>query len=630
MNAFPSFPPAKRGRLFSAGPAALLLALMLPVTAFAASSPARKPAQPEPVPIKVISILNNLPAWGVLPTPGAPFDAKEQEYLLLGFGRQGFHQTAGPDAPWTLSLPAPTITVQVIKRSDHPVTVTKDVRVSWELDPETATAPKKAALRGDMTPAADGLSFTAEIPATAKRTDGSLNPYPVVTLTAVDAGTNKVLAQSAVVVAVAPGFGCANCHDGPGRNFMELHDKRRGTSLYAKSRKGEVANCRSCHADDGSGKAGIGMSAALHGRHAPQLAGKNEEACLSCHIGLGRSASEGDAPPRPLFARDIHTERGLTCVNCHGTMEDHTLGLLRAEKADGPAKALMAKITPRAVKTAEEIEPRRAWAQQPDCAACHDFTSKPRLDASAFNSRTKDASALYAARMDDTGEVMCGACHGAPHALYPARNPIGRDRDNIVPIQYQQHARSLGAAGNCAMCHMKDMDAPAHHPLVERQRTPIHLPAEVRPTMPPVTVSHQAHAALDCKSCHHTGREDGKSMSCTRAGCHDLAAAPSSDGKGTVTDPRHFRNAFHGPGNSCFSCHAEAQKAGKPGGPTACKDCHATPSPRWGAEAGGSAEPARPAEGDSAAPAMETAPQTGATTKETPQTPAPAERNGTR
>ena len=120
------------------------------------------------------------------------------------------------------------------------------------------------------------------------------------------------------------------------------------------------------------------------------------------------------------------------------------------------------------------------------------------------------------------------------------------------------------------------------------------------------------------------------SHECTRAGCHDLAAAPSSDGKGTVTDPRHFRNAFHGPGNSCFSCHAEAQKAGKPGGPTACKDCHATPSPRWGAEAGGSAEPARPAEGDSAAPAMETAPQTGATTKETPQTPAPAERNGTR
>ncbi len=643
MIVHPSSTPLKRRRYVSLVlPAALLLILLCHVAAFAATS-ARKgaAARAEPAaPVKTAAVLNTLPAWGSLPTPSAPFDANVQEYVLIGFGRQGFQQLPSAGSPWTLARPAPSLVAQVIKRGEEPQNIVTNVRVSWELEPETVTVPKGAALRGDMAPAADGLSFTAAIPASPRRIDGVLNPYPVVTLTAVDTRTHKVLAQSAAVIAVSPGFGCATCHTGAGKTVLERHDKRHGTTLFAQFRKGETANCSSCHADDGSGKAGIGFSAALHGWHAPLLAGKNEDACLSCHIGLGRSASDDNNPPCPLFARDMHTERGLTCVNCHGTMEDNALGLLRAEEASGraPAKTLISRITPRAVKQADEILPRQAWAQQPDCSACHDFASKPRIDASAFNSRTKDAAGLYAARTDDTGKLLCATCHGAPHALYPARNPVGRDRDNIVPLQYQQQAKALGAAGNCAMCHTKAIDAPAHHPQVERERTAIHLPADVRPTLPPVTVSHQAHAALDCKACHHTGREDGKSMACTRAGCHDLATAPSSDGKGTITDPRYFRNAFHGPGNSCFACHAEAQRTGKPAGPTACKDCHVAASPRWGADAPSKAdvvvEPPTPSGNKDTAETMPPATGKSApemTPKEISQPSAqPAEKNGTR
>ncbi len=622
----PSRSPSRHGRCALFRPATLLLCLAWPTLAFAAA-PTEQEAAPRAgstAPAGIAHILKDLPIWGALSTPTAPFDANEQEYVLIGFGRQGFHQTSGSDMSWTLNLPGPTLTAQLFKRGAAPQAVLKDARVTWELEAETVPNPKTAPLRGEMVPADDGISFTAEIPASPHRVDGVLNPYPVVRLTAVDARTNKVLAESAAVVAVSPGFGCATCHAGAGKTVLERHDKLHRTGLAALARKGGDVNCRSCHADDGSGKAGINLSAALHGRHAPQLAGKGEDACLSCHIGLGRSPSDGDAPSRPLFARDMHTQRGLTCVSCHGTVEDHALGLLRAEDAAGraPAKALMARITPRAVKTADEIAPRQAWAQQPDCAACHDYASKPGLDASAFNYRTQDASGLFAVRADDTGAVMCAACHGAPHALYPAQSPIGRDRDNIAPIQYQQHARALGAAVNCAMCHTQDMDAPAHHPLVNRERTAITLPAEVRPTLPPVSVSHQAHAALDCKACHHTGRVDGKSMSCTQAGCHDLVTAPSSDGKGTITEPRYFRNAFHGPNHSCFACHSSAQTAGRPAGPTACKDCHMTPSPRWDAKVGGTTEPARPAEETSAStPAQEA----------TSQPPAPtAGRNGTR
>jgi hypothetical protein len=67
------------------------------------------------------------------------------------------------------------------------------------------------------------------------------------------------------------------------------------------------------------------------------------------------------------------------------------------------------------------------------------------------------------AKRDDLDALTCPACHGAAHALYPALNPYGRDRDNLQPLQYQKLARTLGAAKNCKVCHTVDMDDAAHH-----------------------------------------------------------------------------------------------------------------------------------------------------------------------
>ncbi len=600
-------PPSSRPggtRVFRARLAALAVFLVCLAAAAAWAAAPGKPGAPgkqaQPY------ILADLPPWGAIATPTPPFDVG-WEYVLLGFAGQGMYQSPAPGGGWTLPYPGPTMSAQLFKRGAKPDVVDEGVRLIWEAAPETALEGKDAPRRGEMAPEPGGLTFSADIPVTVRQTNGLLNPYPIIFISAEDAKTGVVLAKTAAVLAVSPGYGCARCHADAGKAVLAAHDKRQALGLVKRSAK-EVVDCRSCHSGpaapeaapkDGQAPRAMSVSASVHGWHAQFLAGRGGESCVVCHIGIGKSRAEGpDAPARPVFARDLHIERGLRCVTCHGVMEDHSLALLKAEEG-GPnaraAKAAMARIKPVAAR-AEEINARLPWRQEPDCSGCHDLAVKPSLEnASGFNKWVANASGLYSRRADDTEKIRCASCHGAQHAIYPAKNPIGRDRDNIAPIQYQEHARSIGAAGNCALCHTQAVGDPAHHPLVKRERQTISLPDGVKTSMPRVGVSHQAHAALDCKACHHTGRVEGKSMACAAAGCHDGATVPAGlaggsgtpdagSGKSVEMDYRYFRNAFHGPGNSCFNCHASSQAAGKPAGPTACKDCHMAPSPRWTAD----------------------------------------------
>jgi hypothetical protein len=66
-------------------------------------------------------------------------------------------------------------------------------------------------------------------------------------------------------------------------------------------------------------------------------------------------------------------------------------------------------------------------------------------------------------RTDDTG-LFCQACHGNTHAIYPATNPYGKDRDNIQPVQYQKNPYPISANRNCKVCHTIDMEEEMHHP----------------------------------------------------------------------------------------------------------------------------------------------------------------------
>jgi hypothetical protein len=87
----------------------------------------------------------------------------------------------------------------------------------------------------------------------------------------------------------------------------------------------------------------------------------------------------------------------------------------------------------------------------------------PDTDQTEPEQRTSRADDLFRSRSDDAG-IQCAACHGAPHAVYPARNPYGAMRDVIAPRQYQQSPYPMGSNRNCKVCHTVDMDEEIHHP----------------------------------------------------------------------------------------------------------------------------------------------------------------------
>ncbi|MFN3535488.1 MAG: hypothetical protein ACK4WB_08875, partial [Desulfatiglandales bacterium] len=70
---------------------------------------------------------------------------------------------------------------------------------------------------------------------------------------------------------------------------------------------------------------------------------------------------------------------------------------------------------------------------------------------------------LFRESYDEMG-IPCMACHGPTHALYPASNPFGEERDNLQPLQYTGRAITLGARGTCKICHRMEMEDSVHHP----------------------------------------------------------------------------------------------------------------------------------------------------------------------
>lgn len=535
------------------------------------------------------------PPRGDMPAPEIPHFDVSQEYVLVGAGLQGLYQSSAPDDVWTLSYPVPQFNVQLIKRGPPiPQIITKGVKVSWEL---SAGQTNDSTVRQGQMEAVQDSHFQASIPASAVRADGILAPYRMIRLRAEDEKNGTLLVESAAVLAASPGFGCAHCHENAGTAILEVHDRRQGTRLKEQNTQGHVVACRSCHAGLTSGPTGEGqkqegqglsVSAAVHGWHAAYLTDRGADACMTCHVSQYRAEDDPKGVSRPMFARDFHVDRGLTCVRCHGFMEDHALALLKAEQEAGQAQAArgIASITAREISL-DRIEARLPWVQEPDCASCHTFAEKPDLrTASAFNkwtARSDGLSGLFSTRKDDMGAVRCITCHGAPHAVYEARNPLARDLDNIPPLQYQEQAAALGAFGNCALCHGQSMEFSVHHPLVTRSNTEIHTPPGAKLTMPVARFSHQAHTPLvNCATCHHTGHEDGKPLLCTSSGCHDgLSAMLPEKNDAPKPDPRSFYNAFHGSYPGCIACHTESRAEGNPAGPTTCKACHQAPSSRW-------------------------------------------------
>lgn len=391
-----------------------------------------------------------------------PFDAAKDEYVLLAWARQGL-RFVSDTTRWTLQPPGSILRAQLFKRDVLPESVEENVRITFTVED---TYPP-AGLSGTLTFVEQGYFEASNIPVMPYETDGGYNPFPVFTVTAEDSTSGEVLAQTKVVLPADTKMGCMNCHGATWKHeeartgiaevvaddVLAVHDRRSGTRLAKDAAAGKSIDCRSCHtAKKGHDDRGaLNLSASMHGFHAPYLADRESDACGMCH-------------PREL-QRDPHLEADITCVSCHGPLENHALSLLKAEKKAGKefAETIIRNIIPRDIDMAG-IEPRKPWTQAPDCLTCHTDFGPPETD-SAFNVWVVDPSQLYAERKGDVEVVMCASCHGSPHSTYPAlENPFGAHRDNMQPMQYTGEAQTIGAAGSCTTCHVEEMDYPAHHP----------------------------------------------------------------------------------------------------------------------------------------------------------------------
>jgi mono/diheme cytochrome c family protein len=427
------------------------------------------------------------------------FDADADEYVLLAWSTLGEKCISDCDSHFSLLPPGSTLKAQLVRRDLLPEIVTEGVELSFippagfessskhvefwkysssltgrELPPDVSA--KGLGMSGIMTPDETDRTFVADgIPVLPYTDGGEINPYPVFTIEARETASGRLLASTRVVAPVSTEIGCKNCHGGTWRHdgamgisaltasdILGRHDRRHKTALLTEAQAGRPVLCQSCHPDPllkAEGRPGLlNLPASIHGFHANYMTGMDEaEACHACHPTGPDSYTQ--------CARGVHIgQAGMTCINCHGTLEDHALSLLRAEQQAGKTKAgrLMRHIAPRLVDSVEDIVPRQPWQEEPDCLTCHvDF--QPPLTDSAFNQWAQGPDGLYRARSDDAG-LKCEACHGPTHAEYPAENAFHPDLDVIQPLQYQGTRRHIAAGGNCAVCHTADMEYEFHHP----------------------------------------------------------------------------------------------------------------------------------------------------------------------
>jgi len=382
------------------------------------------------------------------------FDPATSEYVLTAVADMGINMLPDAQGKWTMGIGSQGLTAHLVKRGESPELVTKDVSVAYAVEGQAG---------GNLN--VSGQAFRADRVAVSPYPQAGeangFNPYPVAVVTAKDA-SGTVLAQTKVVLPVSTEMGCKNCHGGSWKHgvagiadatamdVLAAHDRLSKTNL---SQSKEPVDCRSCHKDGATGgNRPLNLSAAIHGLHAVYLAGQGARSCNMCH------------PTSPTGAtrafRDPHQAAGLDCTNCHGTIEDHALSLLTREDAQGvaAAKPLLALIG----KRDTALVARAPWVNEPKCVTCHVNYGSPQNDQ-AYGHWTKDAGELFSAQKDEMDALTCAACHGAAHALYPAQNPYGKDRDNLQPLAYQKLPATLGGKKNCAVCHTKDMDSAAHH-----------------------------------------------------------------------------------------------------------------------------------------------------------------------
>lgn len=423
-----------------------------------------------------------------------PFDIEKDKYVLLAWSDTGMKAVTDASNTWMMLPPGVTLNAQLIKRGETPEVTVDGVSLSYAIEEDFSNPsdrvdfwknakvlynrdiPENKGLTGNGltgTMQAQERTFTATLlPVFPYTVDKWYMPYPDFTITAKDSVGN-IIAQTKVVATTATEMNCQTCHGGQWKvdsragiskttaeNVLAVHDRISKTNLQGMVEEGMLVLCNRCHADSSQNAPGneeqLNLSAAMHGFHASFMAGRGAAYCVLCH-----PADTGGAT---RAFRGIHRLLGLNCTYCHGEIEDHAISLLKGELEKGKtrATALLQYLEPAGFDSADEIKPRSPWINEPDCLNCHVDFNPPKNDTT-FNQWTKGEQQLFRNRTDESGMIRCAACHGSPHAIYPARNAYNEKLDIIQPLQYQKNAYPIGSEMQCKVCHTIDMDYEMHH-----------------------------------------------------------------------------------------------------------------------------------------------------------------------
>jgi cytochrome bd-type quinol oxidase subunit 1 len=429
--------------------------------------------------------------------PADPPERQEPgEYVLLAWNDLGMHCISDCEDRFLILPPANTLEALLIHRADHPTRVTEGVTLSYAVDEKHRKPSQHVAfwdhsqallgrsiepdvgvhglgLVGELEHHDESKAWKAEaIPVVPYASDGSYDPYPLVTVEARDEG-GELLASTQVALPTTTEMRCKVCHGGDwrhpqhqagigdetARNILALHDRNEGTELYDAAMAGQPVVCQSCHADPAMGTEGqpgvLSFSAALHGWHATTMHLERAQACNACH------PSQPDGATRCY--RGLHASRGMDCTMCHGELDEHAASLLKGEADDTRAARILVALEPELGTPLEEIEPRRPWVNEPDCLTCHvDYQQPSAYDA--FNQWAGgEGLPLFRNRTGAMG-LRCEACHGSPHALYPATNHVEQHRDNLQPLRWTGLPFPIGSESRCDTCHTTQWPMSPHHP----------------------------------------------------------------------------------------------------------------------------------------------------------------------
>ncbi len=351
---------------------------------------------------------------------------------VLGYSELGMHFLNADYSELALHPPGNTLRAQVIDRSSgEPRIVTSGVTVSYLLPSNTHSADKNNfwlfaqrlfgvqlqpnygltgnTLSGTMKATSNNDWEASDIPVTPISDEGRDDPYPLALITVSRNG--QVVGQTRAVVPVSSEISCNLCHVRPGvstaTDILRKHDRLHNTHLEDQ----KPVLCANCHADYRLGMTGRpdlpSLSQAMHRAHAPRVAAANlSNSCYACHPGF-----------RTQALRDVHFSKGLTCTNCHGTME--TIASSN----------------------------RRPWVDEPRCSNCHqragfEFEEPGKLFRDSRGHMT----------------VHCAACHGSPHAITPTVTAA----DNLQALALQGHP---GKINDCTVCHLTRPDDAFPHRL---------------------------------------------------------------------------------------------------------------------------------------------------------------------